>query len=183
MRARTRSSTGCARNWRRSRASRSTCRPRRTSPSARGSRKTQYQYTLADADSNELQSLGRDLSRQARGIPGITDVASDQANAGPLLDITVDRDAASSFGILPPTIDNTLDDAFGQRIVSTIFTPINQYHVVLEVDPQFQYEPSGLSSIYVTSSAGQQVPLSTLVQDPSRRWRRSSSIIRASFRR
>ena len=70
---------------------------------------------------------------------------------------------ASSYGILPSTIDNTLDDAFGQRIVSTIYTSLNQYHVVLEVDPQFQYGPEALSRIYVPSSSGQQVPLSTLV--------------------
>ena len=70
---------------------------------------------------------------------------------------------ASSYGILPSTIDNTLDDAFGQRIVSTIYTSLNQYHVVLEVDPKFQYGPEALSRIYVPSSSGQQVPLSTLV--------------------
>jgi multidrug efflux pump subunit AcrB len=70
---------------------------------------------------------------------------------------------ASSFGILPSAIDNTLSDAFGQRIVSTIFTTLQQYHVILEVDPKFQYGPEALNNIYVTSSAGQQVPLSTLV--------------------
>ena len=69
----------------------------------------------------------------------------------------------SSFGILPSTIDNTLDDAFGQRIVSTMFTALNQYHVVLEVDPRFQSGPEALRGIYVNSSTGQQVPLSTLV--------------------
>jgi HAE1 family hydrophobic/amphiphilic exporter-1 len=95
-------------------------------------------------------------------MPGITGVTSDQENAGPLLNVTVNRDVASSFGILPSTIDNTLDDAFGQRIVSTMFTTLNQYHVVLEVDPRFQYGPEALNNIYVTSSSGQQVPLSTL---------------------
>ena len=70
---------------------------------------------------------------------------------------------ASSYGILPFTIDNTLDDAFGQRIVSTMYTTLNQYHVVMEVNPKFQYSPEALSGIYVKSSAGQEVPLSTLV--------------------
>ena len=82
---------------------------------------------------------------------------------GPLLDITIKRDVASSYGILPYTIDNTLDDAFGQRIVSTMYTTLQQYHVILEVDPKFQYGPEALNGIYVKSSSGQQVPLSTLV--------------------
>ena len=80
-----------------------------------------------------------------------------------MLDITIKREVASSYGILPSTIDNTLDDAFGQRIVSTMYTTLNQYHVVLEVDPKFQYGPEALNGIYVKSSSGQQVPLSTLV--------------------
>jgi HAE1 family hydrophobic/amphiphilic exporter-1 len=90
-------------------------------------------------------------------------VTSDQENAGPRLNVTVNRQVASSFGILPSTIDNVLDDAFGQRIVSTIFTSLNQYHVVLEVDPRYQYGPEAINNIYVNSSAGQQVPLSALV--------------------
>jgi multidrug efflux pump len=124
--------------------------------------KTQFQYTLTDADSNELNHWSGIFLDKLRSIPGITDVTSDQENAGPRLNVTVNREVASSFGILPSTIDNTLDDAFGQRIVSTIFTALNQYHVVLEVDPRFQYGPEALKNIYVTSSAGQQVPLSTL---------------------
>jgi len=125
--------------------------------------KTQYQYTLTDADSSELTSWSNSFLDRLRVLPQITDVASDQADAGPRLDITVDREKASSLGILPSTIDNTLDDAFGQRIVSTMFTSLNQYHVVLEVQPGFQYGPEALRDIYVTSSTGQQVPLSTLV--------------------
>jgi hydrophobe/amphiphile efflux-1 (HAE1) family protein len=125
--------------------------------------KTQYQYTLTDADSNELSHWSAIFLEKLRAIDGITDVASDQANAGPMLDVTVNREVASSFGILPSTIDNTLDDAFGQRIVSTMFTSLNQYHVVLEVNPRFQYGPEALKDIYVTSASGQQVPLSTLV--------------------
>jgi multidrug efflux pump subunit AcrB len=93
----------------------------------------------------------------------VTDVTTDQQNAGPLLNVTTNREVASSFGILPATIDNTLDDAFGQRIVSTMYTPLNQYHVVLEVAPEYQTGPDALKGIYLSSSAGQQVPLSTLV--------------------
>jgi HAE1 family hydrophobic/amphiphilic exporter-1 len=125
--------------------------------------KTQYQYSLDDADPGELNHWAALFLDKIRAIPGIIDVTTDQLNAGPMLDITIKREVASSFGILPSTIDNTLDDAFGQRIVSTMFTPLNQYHVVLEVQPQFQYDPGSLNNIYVRSSSGQQVPLATLV--------------------
>jgi HAE1 family hydrophobic/amphiphilic exporter-1 len=125
--------------------------------------KTQFQYTLDDADPGELSHWAALFLDRMRAIPGIVDVATDQLNAGPLLDITIKRDVASSYGILPYTIDNTLDDAFGQRIVSTMYTELNQYHVVMEVLPQFQYGPAALNDIYVRSSSGQQVPLSTLV--------------------
>jgi hydrophobe/amphiphile efflux-1 (HAE1) family protein len=125
--------------------------------------KTMYQYTLNDADPGELDHWAALFLDKIRAVPGITDVATDQLNAGPLLDITIKREVASSYGILPYTIDNTLDDAFGQRIVSTMYTTLNQYHVVLEVDPKFQYSPAALNGIYVKSSSGQQVPLSTLV--------------------
>jgi hydrophobe/amphiphile efflux-1 (HAE1) family protein len=126
--------------------------------------KTQFQYTLTDADSNELDHWASIYLEKLRTLDGITDVTSDQANAGPRLDVTVDREVASSYGILPSTIDNTLDDAFGQRIVSTMFTSLNQYHVVMEVHPRFQYGPAALNDLYINSASGQQVPLSTLVQ-------------------
>jgi HAE1 family hydrophobic/amphiphilic exporter-1 len=125
--------------------------------------KTQYQYTLTDADSNELNHWSAIFLDKLRSIPGITDVTSDQENAGPRLNVTVNREVASSFGILPSTVDNILDDAFGQRIVSTMFTALNQYHVVLEVEPRFQSGPDALKNIYVSSASGQAVPLSTLV--------------------
>src|SRR5260370_331028 len=125
--------------------------------------KTQFQYTLNDADPGELAHWSALFLDKIKAVPGITDVATDQLNAGPMLDITIKRDVASSYGILPYTIDNTLDDAFGQRIVSTIYTTLQQYHVILEVNPKFQYGPEALNGIYVKSSSGQQVPLSTLV--------------------
>jgi hydrophobe/amphiphile efflux-1 (HAE1) family protein len=121
--------------------------------------KTQYQYTLSDADSNELNHWSAYFLNKLKGIPGITGVTTDQENGGPRLNVTVNREVASSFGILPATVDNTLDDAFGQRIVSTMYTALNQYHVVLEVDPRFQSNPDALNNIYVSSSAGQEVPL------------------------
>jgi len=125
--------------------------------------KTQYQYTLFDADSKELDHWVAIFLDKLRTLPQISDVATDQENAGPMLNVTANREVASSFGILPATIDNVLDDAFGQRIVTTIFTELNQYHVILEVSPQFQYGPEALKDIYVGSSTNQQVPLSTLV--------------------
>ena len=125
--------------------------------------KTQYQYTLDDADPGELSHWAALFLDKIKAIPGIVDVTTDQLNAGPRLDVTIKRDVAASYGIQPSTIDNTLDDAFGQRIVSTMYTTLNQYHVVLEVEPQFQYSPATLNNIYVPSSTGQQVPLATLV--------------------
>jgi hydrophobe/amphiphile efflux-1 (HAE1) family protein len=125
--------------------------------------KTMYQYTLNDADPGELNHWAGLFLDRIKAVPGITDVATDQLNAGPMLDITIKREVASSYGILPYTIDNTLDDAFGQRIVSTMYTTLNQYHVIMEVNPKFQYSPEALNGIYVKSSSGQEVPLSTLV--------------------
>jgi len=125
--------------------------------------KTQFQYTLNDADPGELNHWANLFVEKLKAVPTLADVATDQLNAGPMLDITIKRDVASTYGILPFTIDNTLDDAFGQRIVSTIYTTLQQYHVILEVNPKFQYGPEALDHIYVKSASGQQVPISTLV--------------------
>ena len=123
--------------------------------------RTQFQYSLEDADANELNDWTNRILARLRTLPQLRDVASDQQNGGLKADLVIDRDTAARFGILPQNIDDTLYDAFGQRQVSTIFTQLNQYHVVLEVGQQFQNDPSDLSSIYVKSSTGQQVPLST----------------------
>src|ERR1700752_2112456 len=125
--------------------------------------KTQFQYTMNDADPGELSHWASLFLEKIKKLPSVADVTTDQLNAGPLLDIAIKREVASSYGILPYTIDNTLDDAFGQRIVSTMYTTLQQYHVVMEVNPKFQYSPDALNTIYVKSSSGQQVPLSTLV--------------------
>jgi multidrug efflux pump len=123
--------------------------------------RTQFQYSLEDADANELNDWSSRILAKLRTQPELRDVASDQQNGGLKADLVIDRDTAARFGILPQTIDDTLYDAFGQRQVSTIFTQLNQYHVVLEVGQQFQDDPADLSHVYVKSVTGQQVPLST----------------------
>jgi multidrug efflux pump len=122
--------------------------------------RTEFQYSLEDVDEKELARWVPKFIDKLKTLPELRDVASDQLNSGLLADLTIDRDTASRLGILPATIDNTLYDAFGQRQVSTMFTQLNQYHVVLEVNPQFQQDPEQLKNIYVKSSTGQQVPLS-----------------------
>jgi multidrug efflux pump len=126
--------------------------------------RTQFQYTMEDADSRELARLSAQLVDKLRTLPELRDVASDQQTGGLQADIVIDRDTASRFGIYPAQIDNTLYDAFGQRQVSTIFTQLNQYHVVLEADPQFQQNPGSFKDLYVKSSTGAQVPLSAFTQ-------------------
>jgi len=130
--------------------------------------RTQYQYSIEDADARELNSWAPRLVEKLSSLPQLRDVASDQQNSGLQADLVIDRDTASRLGILPQQIDDTLYDAFGQRQVSTIFTQSNQYHVVLEVDPQFRENPEDLKDIYVKSSAGTQVPLSSFSHFESR---------------
>jgi multidrug efflux pump len=122
--------------------------------------RTEFQYSLEDVDPKELAFWTPKFIDKLKALPGLRDVASDQLNQGLLATLTIDRDTASRLGILPSTIDNTLYDAFGQRQVSTMFTQLNQYHVILEVNPQFQQNPDQLKNIYVHSSTGQQIPLS-----------------------
>jgi multidrug efflux pump len=121
--------------------------------------RTEYQYTIEDADGTELASWAPKLADKLKSLPQLRDVATDQLDGGLETNVVIDRDTAARLGILPAAIDNTLYDAFGQRQVSTIFTQLNQYHVVLEVDPRFQQNPDSLKDIYVKSSNGTQVPL------------------------
>ncbi len=123
--------------------------------------RTQYQYSVEDANADELAIWSKRLVDKFQTIPIMTDVASDQQLEGLEAHLVIDRDTASRLGITPQNIDDTLDDAFGQRQVSTIFTQLNQYHVVLEVAPKFQRNTDSLDNIYVKSSNGTQVPLST----------------------
>jgi multidrug efflux pump len=121
--------------------------------------RTQFQYSLEATDANELNEWAARIVNKLQALPELRDVASDQQTGGLKADLVIDRDTAARFGILPQAIDDTLYDAFGQRQVSTIFTQLNQYHVVLEVGPQFQDDPADLSHIYVKSVTGTQVPL------------------------
>jgi hydrophobe/amphiphile efflux-1 (HAE1) family protein len=130
--------------------------------------RTQYQYTLTDTDLEELSHWAPILEREMKKLPELQDVASDQQSAAPHLAITVDRTAASRLGISAALIDNTLNDAFGQRQVATIYTATNQYKVVLEVLPQFQEDPEALSKIYVAAPSGAQVPLSAIARYTSK---------------
>jgi multidrug efflux pump len=122
--------------------------------------RTQYQYSLEDANVEELAVWTNKMVAKLKTIPILSDVASDQQLGGLEANLVIDRDTASRLGITPQNIDDTLDDAFAQRQVSTIFTQQNQYHVVLEVAPKFQRNPASLDNIYVKSSNGAQVPLS-----------------------
>ncbi|MEO6854115.1 MAG: efflux RND transporter permease subunit, partial [Rhodoferax sp.] len=127
--------------------------------------RTQYQYTLTDANLDELNEWAPKLQQRLRELPELTDVASDQQNAAAAAVLTIDRDRAASFGITPATIDATLYDAIGQRQIAQYFTQLNSYHVVLEVAPAMQQDPSLFSRLYLTSPlTGQQVPLSTFVK-------------------
>jgi multidrug efflux pump len=116
--------------------------------------RTQYQYSMEDADATELATWSQQLLQKLQTVPVLRDVASDQQNSGLQANLIIDRDTASRLGILPQAIDDTLYDAFGQRQVSTMFTQLNQYHVVLEVDPQFKVTPDDLKDIYVKSTNG-----------------------------
>ncbi len=122
--------------------------------------KTQYQFTLTDVNQDELNSWASKLFAKLKTRPELADVATDQAYAGRQLRLQIDRDAASRLGIDPAAVDNTLYDAFGQRHVAQLFTTLNTYYVILEVDPSFQLGPYALNRIYVRSSNGSEVPLS-----------------------
>ncbi len=124
--------------------------------------RTQYQFTVEDADARELGVWVPRLTERLAQIPELADVASDLQDQGLQAYVAIDRDTADRFGITAAAIDNALYNAFGQRLVSTIFTQTNQYRVVLEVKPEFRKGPSALDDIFVTSSSGEQVQLSTI---------------------
>jgi hydrophobe/amphiphile efflux-1 (HAE1) family protein len=121
--------------------------------------RTQYQYTLTDTDSNELNDWAPKVEQAMAKLPGLQDVASDQQVSAPHLDVEIDRDAAARLGISPAAIDNTLYDAFGSRVVGDMYTATNQYWIILEVQPQFQTDPSVLSKLYVIGANGARIPL------------------------
>jgi multidrug efflux pump len=115
--------------------------------------RTQYQYTLEDPDQNELNEWTARFVNKIKQLPGIEDVATDQQMGGLAIDLVIDRPTAARLGIAPTTIDNTLYDAFGQRQINTMYTQLNQYHVILEAQPQFQLDPNMLSHLYIQANA------------------------------
>jgi multidrug efflux pump len=123
------------------------------------SSRTQYQYTLQDANLQELREWAPKLLETFRTLPELKDVATDQQTSGLSLEIQIDRDTAGRLGITPQMVDETLYDAFGQRQVATLFTERNQYRVVMEVNPKFSAQPDALNHIYVRRPTGEQVPL------------------------
>jgi multidrug efflux pump len=123
--------------------------------------RTQYQFSLEDADPKELGQWTAKLVAKLKTLPQLRDVATDQQNQAAEARLVIDRDTASRLGVNASAIDNTLYDAFGQRLVSIMYTQLNQYHVVLEVDPQYRDDPDSLKSIYVPGASGQ-VPLSAI---------------------
>jgi hydrophobe/amphiphile efflux-1 (HAE1) family protein len=124
--------------------------------------KTQYQYTLTDINQNELNFYATQLMAKLQDLPELTAVASDQEAPGRTLKVQIDRAAAALFGITPATIDNTLYDAFGQRHIARIYTALNEYYVILEVNPQYQLGPNALQRIYVLSQSNTMTPLSQI---------------------
>ena len=122
----------------------------------------QFQYTLSDENLNELNTWAPQLQAKMRAMPELRDVSTDQQNQGLAANLVIDRDSASRLGITTTAIDNTLYDAFGQREVSTMYTALNQYFVVMEVDPKYQNSPDSLNGIFLKSTTGAMVPLSAI---------------------
>lgn len=115
--------------------------------------RTQYQYTLEDPDQNELNDWTARFVTKLKQLPELEDVATDQQMGGLAVSLVLDRPTASRMGIAPTTVDNTLYDAFGQRQINTMYTQLNQYHVILEAQPQFQLDPNKLNHLYIQSNA------------------------------
>jgi multidrug efflux pump len=126
--------------------------------------RTEYQYSLQDPSADELSAYAAKFVERLKGLPELVDVASDLQTQGRQTSLSYDRMTASRLGITPQNIDDSLYDSFGQRQVSTIFTQLNQYHVILEVAPEFQTSPGHLKDIYLTSASGGTVPLSAVTQ-------------------
>ncbi len=128
--------------------------------------RTQFQYTLVDANLTELDTWAPKLLRKLRTLPQLRDLATDQENNGTTVSLVIDREEASRYGVSPELIDSTLYDAFGQRQVSQYFTDLNSYHVILELKPDAQDLPGALAHLYITSPlTGGQVPLTLLVKE------------------
>jgi multidrug efflux pump len=131
--------------------------------------RTQYQFTVESANPDDLATWVPRIVERLRRVPEVADVASDLQDQGLQAFVDIDRETAGRLGITPAAVDNALYNAFGQRLVSTIFTQANQYRVVLEVKPEFQRGPAALNGIYVTVTGGRQVPLDTVARITERR--------------
>ncbi len=129
--------------------------------------RTQYQYSIEDPNAGELADYAGRFVERLKELPQLADVASDLQTSGLETSMVFDRETASRLGITASTIDSTLYDAFGQRQVSTLFTQLNQYHVILEVDPQFAVNPNNLHNIFI-STGGKSVPLNTFTRFQNR---------------
>ena len=128
------------------------------------SSQTQFQYTLEDTDVRELYTWTPRLIAQLKTLAQLSDVTSDLQNAAPRTTVVIDRDRAAQFGITPQAVDDTLYDALGQRQVATIYTQVDQYRVVMELDPAHRLDSSALQEIRVSSASGQQVPLAAIAR-------------------
>jgi multidrug efflux pump len=124
--------------------------------------RTQYQFTLESANTEELRTWTERTVDKLRTLPQLADVASDLQDQGLQAYVTIDRDTAGRLGVTPAAIDNALYNAFGQRLISTIFTQATQYRVVLEVKPEFRRGPASLADIYVPGTGGAQIPLTSV---------------------
>jgi multidrug efflux pump len=129
----------------------------------------QYQYTLSDEDLRELNTWAPQLQARMRTMAELRDVATDQQDQGLSTNLVIDRDTAARLGISVSAIDQVLYDAFGQREVSTMYSGLNQYYVVMEVDPQYSRSPDALQGIFIKSASGNMVPLSTIARYENRR--------------
>jgi HAE1 family hydrophobic/amphiphilic exporter-1 len=126
--------------------------------------KSQYQFTLQSPDTKELYERATQLEAKMRQLPGLQDVTSDLQIQNPQVNVEIDRDKASALGVTAQQVEDALYSAYGSREVSTILTPTNQYQVIVELEPQYQMEPSALPMLYVRSSSGQLVPLRALAK-------------------
>ena len=126
--------------------------------------KALYQFTLKSTDTKELYRLSEEFTKKVQALPGLSDVSSDVQIRNPQIDVSIDRDAASSYGVTANQIENALYSAYGQRQVSTILAPNNQYWVIMELEPQFQRDAAAISSLYVSSKSGTVVPLSAVAR-------------------
>src|SRR5437899_2728767 len=124
--------------------------------------KSLYQFTLQDADTKELYRAAPEMEARMRQLPGLQDVTSDLLIRNPQVNVDIDRDKAASQGITPQAIEDALYTAYGSRQVSTIYAPNNEYQVILELKPEFQGDPNAMGMLYIRSSAGQVVPLSSV---------------------